>query len=87
VFHFSIYFRSARAESVSGEVEDLQFPLSTLQTIFSPPLWGAFFNGGSMRPVQRKHVDKGRSAKQFRGNVSHTKAANLKTPMRGGWRL
>lgn len=40
-----------------------------------------------MRPVQRFSVNKHRSARQFRGKVSRTKAANLKSPMRGGWRL
>lgn len=40
-----------------------------------------------MVPVKRGPVHKGRSARQFRGNVSRTKAANMKVPMRGGWRL
>lgn len=41
-----------------------------------------------MRPVQRSHVNKGKSARHFRKSVSRTKAANMaKTPMRGGWRL
>jgi len=38
--------------------------------------------------AHRNNVNKGRSARQFRGNVSHTKAANLRgAPMRGGIRL
>lgn len=38
--------------------------------------------------MKRKPVNKRRSAAQFRHNVSHTKAANVKQgPMRGGWRL
>lgn len=40
-----------------------------------------------MVPVKRHAVNKGHSAAEFRGKVSRTKAANLKTPMRGGWRL
>lgn len=40
-----------------------------------------------MRPVKRSYVNKHRSARQFRGKVSRTKAANVKAPMRGGWRL
>lgn len=34
----------------------------------------------------RRPANKHRSAKQFRRNVSHTKALNVK-PMRGGYRL
>lgn len=38
--------------------------------------------------MQRRYVNKGKSARQFRKNVSTTKAANLRgAPMRGGWRL
>lgn len=41
-----------------------------------------------MRPVKRSFVNKGKSAKQFKGNVARTKGANLpRVPMRGGWRL
>ena len=41
-----------------------------------------------MRPVSRSHVNKGRSAKHFRGQVSRTHPKNLNVrPMRGGWRL
>lgn len=41
-----------------------------------------------MRPLARKGVHKGRSARKFRKNVGRTKKANLRiTPMRGGWRL
>lgn len=41
-----------------------------------------------MRPLARKSVHKGRSARNFRHNVSTTKAANLAPPpMRGGYRL
>lgn len=36
---------------------------------------------------RRKPLNKGKSARTFRHNVSHTKAANLRGPMRGGWRL
>lgn len=36
----------------------------------------------------RRHVNKRRSAKKFRRNVSHTKRMNVGiSPMRGGWRL
>lgn len=53
------------------------------------PFVGDFFSfGGFMRPSSRKHVNKGRSARQFRGNTKRTKSPNLRTmPMRGGWRL
>lgn len=41
-----------------------------------------------MRPVQRGHLNKGRSARKFRSSVSRTKGANLRIgPMRGGIRL
>lgn len=41
-----------------------------------------------MRPSSRSRVNKGRSARQFRGNASRTKGANLRgAPMRGGIRL
>lgn len=38
--------------------------------------------------MRRFTVGKGNSAKQFRGKVNRTKAANVQPqPMRGGWRL
>lgn len=41
-----------------------------------------------MRPLSRKPVHKGHSARKFRKHVGHTKAANLRPmPMRGGYRL
>lgn len=41
-----------------------------------------------MRPVKRFAVNKNRSARKFRKNVSRTKSANIRgAPMRGGWRL
>lgn len=41
-----------------------------------------------MRPLARRSVSKSGSARQFRSNVSRTKAANVSPiPMRGGWRL
>lgn len=40
-----------------------------------------------MRPVHRSGVNKGKSARKFRGHAGHTKFANVKAPMRGGWRL
>lgn len=41
-----------------------------------------------MRPLARKHANKHKSARQFRGNTTRTKALNLKPgPMRGGIRL
>lgn len=41
-----------------------------------------------MRPLRRGHVNKFRSARQFRGKARRTKAANVKAgPMRGGIRL
>ena len=41
-----------------------------------------------MKPVSRRPVSKGRSARQFRSTVARTKVANLvPPPMRGGYRL
>lgn len=41
-----------------------------------------------MFPVKRGHVNKFRSAKKFRHDVSRTKVVNIKPkPMRGGWRM
>lgn len=41
-----------------------------------------------MKPVKRSPVHKGRSAKEFRRNVSRTKGMNVGPgPMRGGIRL
>lgn len=41
-----------------------------------------------MRPLKRKGVAKGKSAKHFRRHVRHTKAPNMRgAPMRGGIRL
>lgn len=40
-----------------------------------------------MKPVRRHHVNKGRSAKQFRHKVSRVHGKNMVQPMRGGWRL
>lgn len=38
--------------------------------------------------MKRFKVNKRRSARKFRKNISHTKSANVKAmPMRGGWRL
>lgn len=40
-----------------------------------------------MRPSYRSGVNKGRSARKFRGHSKRTKSANMKGPMRGGIRL
>lgn len=41
-----------------------------------------------MKPLSRKHVHKGKSARSFKKHVKTTKAANMAiNPMRGGWRL
>jgi len=41
-----------------------------------------------MRPSSRHSVNKGRSARKFRKNMSRTKGANMAmAPQRGGWRL
>jgi len=41
-----------------------------------------------MRILKRKMINKRKSAKSFRHNARHTKAANMqKAPQRGGWRL
>jgi hypothetical protein len=40
-----------------------------------------------MSPLRRKSVSKGKSASQFRSHSKHTKAANLNSPMRGGFRF
>ncbi|WNK14357.1 MAG: hypothetical protein [Microvirus sp.] len=55
--------------------------------MLDPPTGGWYQLRGE-REVKRMSVDKGRSAKQFRGNVSNTKRINLpRTVMRGGYRL
>lgn len=40
-----------------------------------------------MRPLRRGHVNKSRSAGQFRKHSGRTKARNMQGPMRGGIRL
>lgn len=40
-----------------------------------------------MRPLKRKPLNKARSAQKFRKQVGRTKAANMRGPMRGGFRL
>ncbi|WNK13750.1 MAG: hypothetical protein [Microvirus sp.] len=40
-----------------------------------------------MVPLRRSGVNKSRSARQFRSQVSRTKAPNIRNVMRGGWRL
>lgn len=40
-----------------------------------------------MIPVKRYGVNKRSSAKNFRRQSGRTNINNLKTPMRGGWRL
>lgn len=41
-----------------------------------------------MRPLRRGGVNKGRSARQFRGNSRRTNRQNMRgAPMRGGIRL
>lgn len=41
-----------------------------------------------MRPVSRKPVNKGRSARKFRAQAHRTKGANMiPPPMRGGYRF
>ncbi|WNK13384.1 MAG: hypothetical protein [Microvirus sp.] len=37
--------------------------------------------------MRRHSVNKGRSARKFRGQVGRTKAANMRGPMRGGFRF
>ena len=38
--------------------------------------------------MKRQHVDKKKSAQQFRKQTQRTKAPNVaEAPMRGGWRL
>lgn len=37
--------------------------------------------------MKRFGVNKHRSARKFRGQVAHTKAANMRGPMRGGFRF
>ncbi|QXP08169.1 MAG: hypothetical protein [Arizlama microvirus] len=37
--------------------------------------------------MHRRSVSKGKSAAQFRHHSSHTKAANMRGPMRGGFRF
>lgn len=40
-----------------------------------------------MRPLKRGNISKRRSAKTFRKHGRRTKAANMKGPNRGGYRL
>lgn len=40
-----------------------------------------------MRPLNRNPVNKNRSSSQFRNQIGKTKAANMATPMRGGFRF
>jgi hypothetical protein len=40
-----------------------------------------------MRPSSRRPVSKGKSARRFRSQVGKTKAANMRGPMRGGFRF
>lgn len=40
-----------------------------------------------MKPSRRMPVNKAKSAAKFRAQTANTKAANMLTPMRGGWRL
>ncbi len=40
-----------------------------------------------MKPVKRHGVNKYKSAKSFGRDTRTVAAANLKNPMRGGWRL
>lgn len=40
-----------------------------------------------MRPLYRSGVNKGRSARRFRGQSRRTNSRNMKGPMRGGIRL
>jgi hypothetical protein len=40
-----------------------------------------------MKVLKRKPVHKKHSAKQFKHHVAHTKAANMRGPMRGGFRF
>ncbi len=42
---------------------------------------------GVLNMSKRFNVNKHRSAAKFRGNVKHTKAANMRQVMRGGWRM
>jgi len=37
--------------------------------------------------TKRFGVSKGKSARSFRESTKHTKAANMRQIMRGGWRL
>lgn len=37
--------------------------------------------------AKRFHVNKHTSARHFRNDTKHTKAANMRQIMRGGWRL
>lgn len=40
-----------------------------------------------MKPLKRKPVNKGKSAKTFKRHVSTTKPVNVTAPMRGGIRM
>ena len=46
------------------------------------------FGVSTVKPSRRSSVNKRRSARQFKGNIAHTKSINLSPgPMRGGIRL
>lgn len=40
-----------------------------------------------MTPLRRNPVNKYKSANSFKRQSSHTKAANINGPQRGGWRF
>lgn len=40
-----------------------------------------------MKPLSRHPTNKHKSAQRFRAQTQRTKAANMNTPMRGGFRL
>lgn len=43
--------------------------------------------GNFMKPLKRKFVHKGKSAKTFKRHVRQTKGVNVTAPMRGGIRM
>ena len=62
-------------------------PLDVMVLGDSPSIFTTFNFGVFMRPLNRRHVDRGHSARQFNNNHSRTKMVNLHSGVRGGIRL
>lgn len=65
----------------------LMCAICTTESMWWCAVFVNFFLEMDMRPVRRSPVNKGRSAKKFRRQSVHTKAANVQSVPRGGFRL